>query len=95
MGRFSGRSLEVIAYNTRIEPQGSLPRIGHDAFPFWQRITAKFVVSRCAFSCSINHLSGPLRKHMFTYDSCIRSTLFVSVFPGSLLVIALFRAIID
>ena len=46
MGRFSGRSLEVTAHNTRIEPQGCLPRIGHEAFPFWQRITAKFVVSR-------------------------------------------------
>ena len=66
MGKFSGRSLEVIAYNTRIEPPGSLSRVGLDAFPFWQRITFKFVVSRCAFSCSINHLSGPLRKYMFT-----------------------------
>ena len=44
MGKFSGRSLEVIAYNTRIEPQGSLSRVGLDAFPFWQRITFKFVV---------------------------------------------------
>ena len=35
---------------------------------------AKFVVSRCAFCklrrnfgffCSVNHLSGPLREHMF------------------------------
>ena len=41
-----------------------------------------------------NHLSGPLRKHMFTFDWCI-SINFVSVFQGSLLVIALFRAIID
>ena len=39
--------------------------------------TAKFVLSRCAFCklrrnfgffCSVNHLSGPLRKHMFTCD---------------------------
>ena len=39
-----------------------------------------FVVSRCAFCklqrnfgffCSVNHLSGPLRKHMFTCDWCI------------------------
>ena len=41
-----------------------------------------------------NHLSGPLRKLMFTFDWCI-SIHFVSVFQGSLLVIALFRAIID
>ena len=32
---------------------------------------AKFVVSRCAFCilwvfCFVNHLGGPLRKHMFT-----------------------------
>ena len=42
--------------------------------------TAKFVVSRCAFCKlrrnlgffrSINHLSGPLTKHMFTWDWCI------------------------
>ena len=41
-----------------------------------------------------NHLSGPLRKHMFTFDWCI-SIHFVSVFQGPFLVIALFRAIID
>ena len=42
-----------------------------------RRLIAKFVVSRCAFCklrrnfgffCSINHLSGPNRKHMFTCD---------------------------
>ena len=41
---------------------------------------AKFVVSRCEFCklrrnlgffCSVNDLSGPLRKHMFTCDWCI------------------------
>ena len=41
---------------------------------------AKFFVSRCAFGkvqrnfgffCSVNHLSGPLRKHIFTCDWCI------------------------
>ena len=40
----------------------------------------KFIVSHCAicklrrkfgFFCSVNHLSGPLRKHMFTCDWCI------------------------
>ena len=40
----------------------------------------KFVVSRCGFCklrrnfgsfCSVNHLSGPLRKHMLTCDWCI------------------------
>ena len=43
-------------------------------------IIAKFVVLCCAFCklrrnfgffCSINHHSGPLRKHMFTCDWCI------------------------
>ena len=38
----------------------------------------------------VNHLSGPLRKQMFTCDWCI-SIHFVSVFQSSLLVIALFR----
>ena len=45
-----------------------------------KNFTAKFVVSCCAFCklrrkfwffCSVNHLSGPLRKHMFTWDWCI------------------------
>ena len=77
MGKFSGRSLEVIAYNTRIEPQGSLSRVGLDAFPFWQRVTFKFVVSRCAFSCSINHLSGPLRNTcLLEFDSLCLSLCF-------------------
>ena len=44
------------------------------------QIIAKFVVSRCAFFklrtnfvyfCSVNHLSGPLRKHMCTCHWCI------------------------
>ena len=44
------------------------------------RLIAKFVVSRCTFCklrrnfgcfCSVNHRSGPLRKHMFTCDWCI------------------------
>ena len=61
-------------------------------------LIAKFVVSRCAFCklwrnfgffCYINHLSGPLRRHMFTCDWCISiQFVFVSV-------IALFQAIID
>ena len=43
-------------------------------------LKAKFVVSCCAFCkvqrnfgffCSVNHLSRPLRKHMFTCDWCI------------------------
>ena len=43
-------------------------------------IIAKFVVSHfefykllrnLGFFCSVNHLSGPLRKHMFTCDWCI------------------------
>ena len=62
----------------------------------------KFVVSRCGFCklrrnfgsfCSVNHVSRPLRKQMFTCDWCI-STLFVSVFQGSLLVIVLFRIVL-
>ena len=45
-----------------------------------ENVIGKFVVSRCAFCklrrnfgffCSVNHLSGPLRKHMFTCDWCI------------------------
>ena len=41
-------------------------------------VIAKFVVSRCAFCklrgnfgffCSVNHLNGPIRKHMFTCTS--------------------------
>ena len=65
----------------------------------------KFVVSRCGFCklrrnfgsfCSVNHLSGPLRKHMLTCDWCISIhfvCLFVSMF--SLLVIVLFRTVSD
>ena len=43
-------------------------------------IMAKFVVSRCVFRklrrnfgffCSVNHLSGPLRKQIITCDWCI------------------------
>ena len=43
-------------------------------------LIAKFVVSRCAFCkfwrnfgyfCSVNHLSEPFRKHMFTCGWCI------------------------
>ena len=43
------------------------------------QIIAKFVISRCAvcklrrnlgFFCSVNHLSGPIRKDMFTCDWC-------------------------
>ena len=43
-------------------------------------VIAKFVVLHCEFCklrrnlgffCSVNHLSGPLRKHMFTCDCCI------------------------
>ena len=43
-------------------------------------LIAKFIVSRCAFCkfwrnfgcfCSVNHLSEPFRKHMFTCDWCI------------------------
>ena len=67
-------------------------------------LIAKFIVSRCAFSklqrnfrffCTVNHLRRPLRKHLFTCHRCISTTLFVSVFQGSFLVIALFRARID
>ena len=78
-------------------------------------VIAKFVVSRCAFCklrgnfgffCSINHLNGPIRKHMFTCTSSkghgfwfviggFRSVLFVSCFKVRCFVIVLFRAIID
>ena len=78
-------------------------------------VTAKFVVSRCAFCklrgnfgffCSVNHLNGPIRKHMFTCTSSkghgfwfviggFRSVLLVSCFKVRCFVIVLFRAIID
>ena len=67
-------------------------------------IIAKFVVLCCAFCklrrnfgffCSINHHSGPLRKHMFTCDWCISIHFVCFCFSSSLLVIALFQAIID
>jgi len=60
----AGRLREVVAHG------------GSIVFHF----TAKFVVSRCAFGklrrnfgffCSVNHRSGPRRKHMFTRDWCI------------------------
>ena len=74
-----------------------------------------FVVSRCAFckirknfgfSCSVNHLSGPLRKHMGTCTSSkgtglgfvigeFRAVLFVSFFKFRCFVIVLYQAIID
>ena len=58
------------------------------------------------FFCSVNHLSGPLRKHIFTCMSSkghglwfviggFRSVLFVSCFKVRCFVIVLFRAIID
>ena len=58
------------------------------------------------FFCSINHLSRPLRKHMFTCTSSkshglwlvigeFWSVLFVSHFKVHCFVIVLFRAIID
>ena len=62
---------------------------------------AKFVVSRCTFCklqrnfgffCSVNHVSGPLGKHIFTCDWCI-SIHFVCFCV--LRFVALFRAIID
>ena len=42
------------------------------------------------FFCSVNHLSGPLRKHMFTCDWCI---LMHFVLQGSLLKMVLFRTV--
>ena len=82
---------------------------------FVASIIAKFVESRCTFCklrrsfgffCSVNHLTGPLRKHMFTCSSfkghglwfviCgFRIVLFVSCFRARRFVIVLFRAIID
>ena len=47
---------------------------------FLWEVLAKFIVSRCTFCklqrklgffCSVNHLSGPLWKQMFTCDWCI------------------------
>ena len=81
---------------------------------FVSLVIAKFVVSRCAFCklggnfgffCSLNHLNGPIRKHMFTCTSSkghgswfviggFRSVLFVSCFKVRCFVIVLFRAII-
>ena len=67
-------------------------------------IIAKFIVLCCAFCklrrnfgffCSINHHSGPLRKHMFTCDWCISIHFVCFCFSSSLLVIALFQAIIN
>ena len=68
------------------------------------QIIAIFVISRCAFCklrrnfgffCSVNHLSGPIRKHMFTCDWCISIHFVCFCVSNSLLVIALFRALID
>ena len=58
------------------------------------------------FFCSVNHLSGPLRKHIFTWTSSrghvlwfvigeFRSVSFISCFKVRCFVIVLFRAIID
>ena len=58
----------------------SLWNICHPLNTYINSIIAKFIVSCCAFcklqrnfgfSCSVNHLSGPLRKQMFTCDWCI------------------------
>ena len=45
------------------------------------------------FFCSVNHLSGRLRKKCLVVIGAFRSTLFVSVFQGSLLVIAFLSSI--
>ena len=74
-------------------------------------IIVKFVVSRCAFCsfwvfCSVNHLSGPFRKYIFTCTSSkghglrfviggSRSVLFVSCFKVRCFVIVLFWAIMN
>ena len=65
-------------------------------------LIAKFVVSHCAFCkfqrnfgcfCSVNHLSEPLENTCLLVIGAFRSTLFVSVFQGSLLMIALFHTV--
>ena len=67
-------------------------------------IIAKCIVLCCTFCklrrnfgffCSINHHSGPLRKHMFTCDRCISIHFVCFYFSSWLLVIALFQAIIN
>ena len=65
---------------------------------------AKFVVLRCAF-CKLRRNLGFSVPSIILADlignicllviGAFRSTLFVSVFQGSLLVIALFRVLID
>ena len=61
------------------DPCPGSPPMYQDLCNDWP-VIAKFVVSRCAFCklqrnfgffCSVNHLSGPLRKHMFTCEWCI------------------------
>ena len=76
--------------------------------PNWLHRAARFANFEgiLGFFCSVNHLSRSLRKHTFTRTSSkghglwfviirFRTIWFVSVFRGSLLLIALFRAIID
>ena len=78
-------------------------------------LIVKFVTSLCAFCklrrnlsffCSVHHLSGPLREHMFTCTSSkshgllfvigvFRSVLIVSCFKVRCFVIVLFLALID
>ena len=78
-------------------------------------LIAKFVASLSAFCkirrnlsffCSVHHLSGPLREHMFTCTSSkghglwfvtggFRSVLIVSCFKVRCFVIVLFLALID
>ena len=63
---------------------------------------AKFVVLRCAFCklrrnfgffSSVNHLLDLLGNTCLLVIGAFRSTMFVSVFQGSLLVIALYRTV--
>ena len=88
----------VLLHNLGSEPEGAQAIMVATATK--TLLIAKFVVSHCAFCkfgrnfgclCSINHLSEPFRKHMFTNDWCISIHLmFVSLFQGSLLVITQF-----
>ena len=71
----------LLAYIPNFTKLSKLHRVGKGNI-------AKFVVSCCAFCklqrkfgflCSVNHLSGPLRKQMFNPDWCM-SIYFVCFF---------------
>ena len=111
-GHNLGRYWELGPQETLYLPAPWLRR-GNNEVSFTEQFRLSYSEIRCfalrrisGFFCSVNHLSGPLRKHMVTCTSSkghrlrfviggFRSVLFVSCFKVRCFVMVLFRAIID